>query len=354
MACSKVGDKLGGEDISEYYPEGYMQKKLASRAILAAAAVFLLLGYSSPGLTAAQQQDQQKPSPAAQPSQPAQSPTPVIGTPSKPENVVDDSWEILDDTSADKSTENRTKAMQALAILVKDDRAEQLAVKGLADKEPEVRAAAASSLGDMQAAQAIPNLYDAMSDKNAAVAIAAARALLALKDNRGYDVFYAVLTGTRKGGKGVVEKELDQFRDPHKLAWFGFNTGVGFLPWGGVGLDVLQIFLHNSQAPSMAAAALSLAKDPDPLSGQALIDALTNKYGLVRASAAKALAERSETRALPKIQEILWDKDTYASCSAAAAYIHLSNLSHAPEKAKPAVPRKKKTAAPANPATQPH
>jgi hypothetical protein len=42
--------------------------------------------------------------------------------------------------------------------------------------------------------------------------MAAAKSLIQLGDEKGYEVFYAVITGTRKSGESLVadqEKELD-------------------------------------------------------------------------------------------------------------------------------------------------
>jgi HEAT repeat protein len=56
-------------------------------------------------------------------------------------------WNILRAGAADKSSQNRAKAMSALGLLTQNKNARQMAENGLLDKESEVRAAAASSLG---------------------------------------------------------------------------------------------------------------------------------------------------------------------------------------------------------------
>jgi HEAT repeat protein len=72
------------------------------------------------------------------------------------------------------------------------------AQKALDDKEPAVRAAAATALGQMGSTPSIPRLRKTLADSDASVALAAAQALHTLNDPVAYDVFYEVLTGQRK------------------------------------------------------------------------------------------------------------------------------------------------------------
>lgn len=78
----------------------------------------------------------------------------------------------------------------------------------------------------------------------------------------------------------------------------------------------------------LAAAAITLAKDPDPKSGQALADtASTNKSWIVRAAALNAIALRGETSLLPSAESQLQDPKDEVQYSAAAAVIRLTDLS---------------------------
>ena len=85
-----------------------------------------------------------------------------------------------------------------------DTKAEDAALTALSsDKQPQVRAAAAQALGEMGAQDAKGQLYAAFKDTDPSVIIAAAHALIQLGDNRGYDVYYAVLTGQQKTGQSL-------------------------------------------------------------------------------------------------------------------------------------------------------
>ena len=59
----------------------------------------------------------------------------------------------------------------------------------------------------MHSKASIAKLREAADDQDPSVAIAAAHALIALKDDSGYEVYYEVLTGERKGGKGVIASQ---------------------------------------------------------------------------------------------------------------------------------------------------
>jgi hypothetical protein len=59
-------------------------------------------------------------------------------------------------------------------------------------------------------------------------------ALFALGDPAAYEVYFAVLTCRRKPGQGLVESQLEILRDPDALARIGFETGLGFVPFGSI------------------------------------------------------------------------------------------------------------------------
>ena len=82
-----------------------------------------------------------------------------------------------------------------------------MAEKALTDEKPEVRSSAAAALGAMHSKASIAKLREAADDQDPSVALAAAHALIALKDDSGYEVYYEVLTGERKGGKGVIASQ---------------------------------------------------------------------------------------------------------------------------------------------------
>ena len=189
------------------------------------------------------------------------------------QNARDDAWSTLDMGLKSSNIEKRIKAVGELGLLPDNKLALDAAVSALADNKSEVRAAAAQALGEMGATGAKPRLVDALQDSDVAVVLSAAHALVILGDDTGYEVFYAVLTGEQKGGSSLLEQQKKMLDDPKKLAGLGFQTGLGFVPFGGLGYSAFKLITRDDSSPVVAAAAITLAKDPDPRSGKALADA---------------------------------------------------------------------------------
>jgi len=211
---------------------------------------------------------------------------------------VEQSWTVLRAGLSDKSTENRAAAVRVLGLLPNDPTAAQLATTALADEKPEVRSAAADALGQMNAKEAGPKLADIIlnGEKDAGVVLACGRALIALGDNRGYGVYYAVLTGERKNGASLLDQQKKMLNDPKKMAQFGFEQGVGFIPFAGLGYGGFKMLTKDDVSPVRAAAARVLAKDRDPKSEQALVTATSDKSWIVRMAALESLAPAGEPR----------------------------------------------------------
>jgi HEAT repeat protein len=246
--------------------------------------------------------------------------------PSPAEALQKKAWDILWEGLHDGSANKRSNAIRALGILSDDPVAAQLAEYGLDDREAEVRAAAATALGEMGSAASISKLENALPDKSISVAVAAAHSLLVLKNDSGYGVYYAVLTGKRKTGEGLIEEQLEEFRDRKKLAEFAFSQGIGFLPYAGYGLDVVHALTKKEASPLRAAAAGALAHDPDPLSGKALTEAVADKNRLVRVAALRAIAMRGDPALLSQIKAAMSDHEHLVRYTAAATVLHLSQL----------------------------
>jgi HEAT repeat protein len=236
---------------------------------------------------------------------------------------------------SDKNVEKRSDATQALGLLIDDKRARVMAEKALDDDSPEVRVAAADALGEMQSRASIPKLHDALSDKDPTVVLAAAHALLLLKDDREYEVYYAILTGERKTGNGLLGGGRKMLHDPKKLAEFGVETGLGtFVPFGGFGLTAWKRLTKDDSSIARAAAARVLAKDPDPQSGSALLEAISDRSWIVRVAALESLAKRGNPVVLKQIEPAMQDQKEAVQYTAAAAVIRLSQHRRArqPEK----------------------
>jgi HEAT repeat protein len=239
-------------------------------------------------------------------------------------------WEILRANVSEKDTGKRAQAVRVLGLLRSESEALEMARKALGDEKPEVRAAAATALGQMHARPSIPRLRTLLSDKEPSVVLAAASALMTFKDQSAYDVYYEVLTGERKTGKGLITGEMQTMRDPKKLAEQGFNEGIGFVPFAGIGWSAFKTLRTDDVSPIRAAAAKMLADDKDPESGDALVQAASNKSWIVRAAALESIAKRGDPNLLEGIVGALADENTSVRSTAAATVIRLSTIARTP------------------------
>jgi len=245
-------------------------------------------------------------------------------------------WGILRDGMKGNNADKRAKAVRALGLLPGNEEAEKAAINALQDKNLNVRMAAAAALGSMQAEHAKLELEGALLDSEPTVALAAANSLLLLHDNVGYDLYYDVLTGERRANKGLIKEQLEMLKDKKKLAKMGFEEGIGFIPFAGMGYEAFKTVAKNDSSPVRAAAAKQLAHDPDPGTAKALVKATTDKNWQVRAAALEAIAQRGDSSLLPKIAAALEDDKDVVRFTAAACVAHLSDM--------PAVKSNEKTA----------
>lgn len=238
----------------------------------------------------------------------------LTATPTFAQAPVDQAWTVLQDGAANKSAEQRLATMRVLQLVPGNAKATTMAEQGLKDKDPEVRGAAALSLGTMGSKSAIPQLTTAAKgDTEGAVVMAAAKSLIQLGDEKGYTVYYAILTGQRKSGARLIgsqEKQLDDLmRHPQQMEDMAFEQGIGFVPFGGIGLQAYET-IHASEAkgPLVKATAIKvLAKDPDPVTAKALVAATHDKEWVIRAAAYDALARRGDSSLLPDLTAGLKD-----------------------------------------------
>jgi HEAT repeat protein len=242
-------------------------------------------------------------------------------------------WNILAGGVAEKNAIKRADAVEALGLLPRDARARTMAEQALGDDNPRVRAAAAIALGDMRSTRSIPKLTAALSDKDPVVVLAAAHSLLVMHDHRAYDIYYAVLTGQRKSGRGLIAQQRAKLDDPKKLAVFGVETGLGFVPFGGIGVSAYKLITKNGSDAIRAAAAEVLAKDPDPESRSALVDAISDHSYLVRIAGLKAIATRGDPKLLKTIEPSMDDERDTVQYVAAAAVIRLADGMKRPQTA---------------------
>jgi HEAT repeat protein len=239
-------------------------------------------------------------------------------------NPLDHAWSLINQHCADKDGGKRAAAVHVLGAIKNNSKALNLAEKALSDPSQAVRAEAATSLGLMNASRAIPKLREALKDTELKVVLAAANALYMLKDPAAYEIYYALLTGERKSSVGLVQTQLNILRNKKKMEKMAFQTGIGFVPFGGMGWEAWQTITQDDSSPVKVAAAEKIATDPDPKSEKALIAASNDDKWRVRAAAADAIGKRGDPKMLNTVSNMLLDGNETVRLQAAAAVINLS------------------------------
>ena len=269
---------------------------------------------------------QTAPAPQAPGSDKATVPASQAGPVSTP-TVRDRAWGVLLSGIQENSTDKRAAAVRALSLLTGETKSVRLAGHALSDNKPQVRVAAAMALGELHAKSAIPKLEQALSDKEPLVTLAAAHSLLTMKDAMAYEVYYEILTGERRSSKGLVAEQLDTLRDPKKMALLGFQEGIGFVPFAGIGYTAYRTIMKDDGSPVRAAAAKVLIEDHDTIIEDAMIRAaIEDKNHFVRAAALDALARRGNPAVIDRIAPAMADDKDAVKYTAAAAILHLSDV----------------------------
>ena len=237
-------------------------------------------------------------------------------------------WNVLEDNLTQTSAGQRLAGVRALGIIYENSHAAELAEKALKDSSPAVRPAAATALGQMHARSAEKELKEAVGDKQLPVVMAAAHALQLLNDPACYEVYYEIFTGERRSNSGMISQEIQVMHDPKQLAEMGFNEGIGYVPFAGMGWDALQTIMKDRKSGAAAKAALiaALATDPDKRTTPVLVKATEDKNWVLRMAALEALAKRGDASVLPKIEPALNDPRKEVQNIAAAAVIRLNDL----------------------------
>jgi HEAT repeat protein len=150
-----------------------------------------------------------------------------------------------------------------------------------------------------------------------------------MHDNSAYEVYYEVLNGERKAGKGLIASQRSILSDPKRMAKLGFEEGIGFIPFAGIGWGAIKTITKDDSSPVRAAAAKVLAKDPDPATTKALADAVGDKSWLVRTAALEALAKRRDPSVLATVELRLADEKDAVKYTAAATVIRLIAIKEA-------------------------
>src|SRR3982074_2823957 len=240
-----------------------------------------------------------------------------------------EAWEILETNLNAKETGKRALAVHVLGLLPGDSKGLKLVQNGAGDEKADVGTAAASALGQIHSRSSVPLLQKLLSDNDPSVALSAASALVTFRDPAAYEVYYEFLVGDRKTGKGMIAENLKMLKDPKKMAQLGVEEGIGFIPFAGIGLSAFKTLHVDAVSPVRAAAAKMLANDPDPDSGQALVNATSDKSWIVKTAALEAIAKRGDPQLLDGISPAMNDENNSVRFTAAAAVIHLSTLASA-------------------------
>ena len=237
-------------------------------------------------------------------------------------------WGLLRLGAKEKHTGTRTQAVRALRLLPHCPEATEMAEAALKDHEWQVRATAATALGEMHAKEAVPALKESLADHKPEVVLAAARSLQLLDDPAGKEVFLEVLVGERNS-EGRISQEMDSL-NTKQIVEFGVQEGLGFLPFAGDAYSAVKAVRKNPASTSRALAARELVRDTDPRVNRALAKAaISDKSWLVRASALLALAKRQNPELLSAIVPAMSDQNRVVRYTAAAAVIRLAKLAEA-------------------------
>jgi len=243
-----------------------------------------------------------------------------------PETGIEVAWGLILSGLHSPNSDERVAAVRVLGLLSNDHDASDLAEGALADKKSAVRSAAATALGQMRSTGSIPKLKQVLDDKEISVVLAAARALDEMKDPEGYEIYYEILTGERKSSAGFIAQQTAILHDPKKLAQMGFEQGIGFIPYAGMGWDAVQVILKNDSSPIRAAAASMLANDPDPDTAKALVKAVRDNNWIVRVAAIEAIAKRGDGSLRISIEPSMYDPKREVRYTAAATVVHLVDV----------------------------
>jgi hypothetical protein len=79
-----------------------------------------------------------------------------------------------------------------------------------------------------------------LTDQDISVALAVGHALIQLRSNSGYDLYYSLVVDVRKDKTSPIAGELNQMKTPARAIRFAFDQGVGFMPYGGYGIEAYR------------------------------------------------------------------------------------------------------------------
>jgi HEAT repeat protein len=237
------------------------------------------------------------------------------------QSVRDEAWGILDAGLQDKSADRRAEVIAALGVAAGDKRALKTLEESLQDPKPEIRRAAVTALGDMNAKSSLPKIKALLSDSDAKTTLVIAAVLKKFGDPEGFEIYYELVTGERKNG----QKLTDGMKDRKGLEKMGAETAIGFLPLGGVATGAYDYISGSSKSGANAyiTAVDALAEDSDPQVKEALVQVAFGGKVPARVTALRALAKRGDATVVSDIEPAMHSDKAVVSYTAAAAILHL-------------------------------
>jgi len=295
---------------------------------------------------------QDQSAPAAQPAPasttqtaPAELEAPAATLPanSTTDDRIRQAWTILTNAATDaKHPQTRIQSLAALQLL-NDPRSSQLIAGAMGDPDLDVRTAAVLAAGETRDRHLIPNLRKLLNDKEPQVAFTAAMTLSKMGDRSGGDILMSVVDGKHSAGPTMIhgaEHRVDNdLHNPTMLAELGAMQGVSMLlgPFG-FGLTAFE-FIHQSGGDMARVSAIEqVAHQRTPAIHAALQNDLADKDPVVRAAAAKALADYHDNATSTALYPLFVDSKYPVRLTAAAAYLRTTGV-HGPASSRPALAR---------------
>jgi HEAT repeat protein len=247
-----------------------------------------------------------------------------------PASPFNDSLDFIKKSLQDSNPEKRRLAAVALGGAGLNQKPLQLLYDAMtADKDPGVRQAAVTSLGELKARAAIPKLKTAM-ENDPQVSFAAARSLWLMGDHSGKDLIMDVASSQQKNPTGkLAQAKLEasrKFHDPNGLAKTGAEEAASALlgPFS-IGVKAAEELRKDSGAQSRALAITMLAQQCDTESISAIKAALDDdKNDIVRAAAAKALGTCGNKGSIADLASLVASEKYPVQLAAAASVIRLT------------------------------
>ncbi len=239
-------------------------------------------------------------------------------------------WRILADGVNAKKFSDRIIALKAMADLGPNLQGVRLVSEVLKDKDPDLRAQAAATLGEMKSRAALPALRVALNDEAPQVSFAAARSLWQLGDNAGRRVLLDILQGDKGTKDGFVASHKraakHELQDKKSLVALGAEKSAGeFLPGPlGMGVGLAKQEFSGGTDPARAACADLLSRRPDKATMLALKAALMDRDWSVRAAAAIALGKMARPGTEPWLEYALDDGKPAVRDAAAVGILRMS------------------------------